>query len=173
MNPDKMKYQIVSIPHGGLGTLGLTQTEFASRMSPSHTVGSELGRNSTLFQLLLGLHPTRWARNRGKRNWWNWWMECLHPTRWARNSKRTNKEQAPQEVSIPHGGLGTESECLSENHQPESPSHTVGSEPIFPFLFLSDSICSLHPTRWARNDYIDFVDLEEYYVSIPHGGLGT
>ena len=81
---------------------------------------------------LNGLHPTRWARNLQHPLRKGCVRRCLHPTRWARNyhvyyegvklitpkspSHTVGSEQVviasrlqlPREVSIPHGGLGTD-----------------------------------------------------------------
>ena len=55
------------------------------------------------------------------------------------------------EVTIPHGGLGTEASQVLEE-----------------FTFFSH-----HPTRWARNSQEGGDEFERAVVTIPHGGLGT
>ena len=119
---------MVSIPHGGLGTSESFYHTYPLiwspshtvgsepppawgplvflQLSPSHTVGSELGAEFPHSHQDIGLHPTRWARNK------------LVPHSCVDFSV----------VSIPHGGLGTKGVYLVFGILRRSPSHTVGLE---------------------------------------------
>ncbi len=86
LDEDEMKLELVSIPHGGLGTTcseppttsytsisiphGGLRTNYVffyrekDELSPSHTVGSELSLTRHIDLVIpKRLHPTRWARN--------------------------------------------------------------------------------------------------------------
>ena len=97
----------VTIPHGGLRTLELSEYEAYGFLSSSHTVGSE--RETLLFlpERPVCHHPTRWAQNRGP---------CVHGgNNIPMSSSHTVGSELLKasgteweiEVTIPHGGLGT------------------------------------------------------------------
>ena len=66
-NPRPLKayksVEIVTIPHGGLGTGMMFIVLIVYNSSPSHTVGSELCKSFPDIKPVFGHHPTRWARN--------------------------------------------------------------------------------------------------------------
>jgi hypothetical protein len=77
----------ITIPHGGLGTMATAK----------------------VFEAIKSHHPTRWAWNLCQRGSSSvmYAKSNHHPTRWAWNSIQRNTLKNPKEITIPHGGLGT------------------------------------------------------------------
>jgi hypothetical protein len=165
---ETQKGGIVTIPHGGLGTLAkfICFTPYrGAKASPSHTVGSELLRVGLFVLLPRGAKITIPHGGLG--------------TEFSENLEESGCEV----VTIPHGGLGTFSTilfrligCLSVTI-PHGGLGTYPYEKLFSeYLRILETV-NHHPTRWARNKVWN---LEEFLVkavqngiTIPHGGLGT
>ena len=98
----------VSIPHGGLGTPRTGSFKVQSALSPSHTVGSEQSfvNNKLLTKTESPSHTV------------------------GSEHSRDDYRRSPEAVTIPHGGLRTQSmRCGAITTRLQwSPSHTVGSE---------------------------------------------
>ena len=145
----------VTIPHGGLRTKACDRTTFWTRVSPSHTVGSEL----ELVNPSPSLHP--FSRH--------------HPTRWAQNKTIPLIFYTSMDVTIPNGGLRTiqsmpvlraeDVEC----HHPKRWAQN-GSSGDFA---LGQGFCH-HPKRWAQNEGFGKAKGDVHRnVTIPNGGLRT